>query len=141
MALDAQFRSRMADHCRGVLQELACRQILNEPAIRSQEVVSRQILELDPLELVKDAIDQIAGELVHREELQINGAAVAIVMPDVGHTSADLRGNAEFLVQLARQGLFCALAGLDLSPGKLPLQSHRLVRTALANQNLAAPDD
>jgi len=141
MALRAQCHPRWVINPLGVLKELACRQILNEAAIRRQEVVSRQILELDPLELVKDAIDQIAGKLVYREELQINGAAVAIVMPDVGHSSADLCGNTEFLVQLARQCLFCALTGLDFPPGELPLQSHGLVRTALANQNLAAPDD
>ena len=52
-----------------------------------------------------------------------------------------VRGDAEFLVQFAGQRLLGAFAGLDLAAGKLPLQGHRLVGTALADQHLAAANN
>ena len=46
--------------------------------------------------------------------------------------------NAELFVQFAGQRLLGAFAGLDLAAGKLPQQRHRLIGTALADQNFAA---
>jgi hypothetical protein len=46
--------------------------------------------------------------------------------------------NADFFVQLACQSLLRGFSGLNLSAGKLPLQRHRLIWTALADQDLAA---
>jgi hypothetical protein len=53
----------------------------------------------------------------------------------------DIRGNAQLFIQLTPQSLFRAFAVLYLSPGKLPFQSHRLIRPPLTNQYRLLPQD
>ena len=96
---------------------------------------------MHPLDLLEDAVLDFAGKLVHREKLQVDGAAMTIIMPNVRDARRRSGVNAQFLVEFAGQRLLRALARLDLAPGKLPLQRHRLVGTALANQNFAALHD
>ncbi len=57
------------------------------------------------------------AELVHHEELQIDGAAIAILVPHLRDLASDHRANPQLLVQLPRQCLFGGLSGLDLAPG------------------------
>jgi hypothetical protein len=65
---------------------------------------------------VEDLVAHFAGEALNREELNVNRAAVAIVVPDRRNLAADRRANPELLIQLSRKRLFRALAGLDLCP-------------------------
>ena len=78
---------------------------------------------------------------MHREELQVDGASMAVVVANVGDAGSDFGGDAELFIELACQRLLRAFAGLDLAAGKLPLQGHGLVGPALADQHFAAADD
>ena len=66
------------------LQQLARRQVADQPAVGGQEVVAGKVFELDPAHLVIDAALDLAGELMHGKELQIDGAAMAVVVADAG---------------------------------------------------------
>jgi hypothetical protein len=120
------------------LEKLALRQIFDQTAIGNQEVVRGKLLKLDPANVFEDLIFNLALELVDRKELQVYRTAVSIVVPDTGDALADFGGDAELFIEFAGQGFFRTLAGLDLAAGKLPLQGHRLVWAALADQDLIA---
>src|ERR1039458_785547 len=75
------------------------------------------------------------------KELQVDGSAVAVVMADEGDPGAYGRLDAEFFVELAGKGLVRPFASLNFFAGGLPLEGHRLIRTALADQDFAAADD
>ena len=104
-------------------------QIAYKPAVGCQKVVAGQIFELGPAHLLKDAVHNLPGELVHREELQVDCAAMAVIVANVRDAAADGGLDAKFLVQFAGQGLFGAFARLNLAAGKL---------AALPNQDLGA---
>jgi len=123
-----------------LLEQLAGGEVFDEIAVGGEEVVAGQIFELDPLDLLEDAVFDLAGELFDGEELEIDGAAVAVVVADVGDPGADLSGDTELLIELAGEGLLGTFAGLDLAAGKLPLQGHGLVGAPLADEHLAGPD-
>ena len=107
------------------------------PKVGGQEIVAGQIVEPNPANLLIDVVDDFAGKLAHREELQIDSTAVTVIMADAGDAGANGGAYAEFFVQLAGQRLLGTFAGLDLAAGELPLMRHRLFRTALTNQHLA----
>ena len=88
-----------------------------------------------------DVVGDFAAELMDGEELQIDGATMAIIMANAGDTGADGSLDAQFFVQFAGQGLLRALAGLDLAAGKLPHQGHGLIGTALADEDLTVTYD
>jgi len=119
------------------LQQLPGGQVADQVAVGGKEIVAGQVVEPDPANLLIDVVDDFARELVHREELQIDSAAVTVVMADSGDARANGGGYAELLVQLAGKGLLGTFTGLDLAAGKLPLQRHGLFRTALTDQHLA----
>ena len=127
-------------HRRG-LQQLARRQVADQPVVGGQELIIGKVFEADPAHLLIDAGLDLAGELMHGKELQIDGAAMAVVVADVRDARANGGADAEFLVQFADECLLGAFAGLDLAAGKLPLQRHRLIRTALTDQDFAAAHD
>jgi hypothetical protein len=54
---------------------------------------------------------------------------------------ADIGGDTQLLIELTPQGLLRTLARLNLAPGKLPFQGHRLVGPPLTDQNLLIPQD
>jgi hypothetical protein len=122
------------------LEELAGGEVANEAAICSEEVVLRQVFESDPLDLVKDLVLDLAFESMDGVELEVYGAAVTVVVADAGDAYPDGGGDTQFLVKLTAKRLFRTLAGLNLAAGKLPLESHRLVRPPLANEHLAIAD-
>ena len=101
----------------------------------------RELAQLNPFDLVVDAVQDFAGKLDYREELQIDGAAVTVVMADMRDSRADGGADAELLIQFAGQGLLRAFAGFDLAARKLPEQGHRLIRAALTDQDLAVMHD
>ncbi len=98
-------------------------------------------MELGPAEVVEDPIGELALEAVDGEELQIDRAAVAVVVSDMSDADADGSADAEFFVELAAEGFFRGLARFDFAAGELPLEAHGLIRTALADEHFAAAQD
>src|ERR1035441_6472433 len=94
------------------LQQLARRQVADQPAVGGQELVIGKVFEADPAHLLIDAALDLAGELMNGKELQIDGAAMAVVVAYAGDAEADGGANAEFFVQFAGQRLLGAFAGL-----------------------------
>lgn len=123
------------------LQQLPGGQILDHVAVRCEKVIPWQIFELDPLDLLEDAVLDLSGELLDNEKLEIDGATVAVVMPDVGDAGADRGCDTELFVEFAGKRLFRALALFDFAARELPLQRHRLVGTPLADQHFARLND
>ena len=106
--------------------------------VGGEEVVGGELAEGAPADGVEDVVVQLTGEVVYHEELKVDGGAVAIAMADLRNPAADDGMDAEFLLELTGEGLLGGLAGLDLAAGKLPLEAHRLVWTALADENFGA---
>jgi len=123
------------------LEELSSGEIANEAAIGGEKIVAGQVSEFAPLHIVEDAVGDLAAEFADREELQIDGAAAAIGVAGASDAGAYLGGDAELFVEFAGKGFFGALAGFHFTAGKLPLESHRLVGTALTDEHLAAAQD
>ena len=84
---------------------------------------------------MEDLVFELAFEGGDGEKLQVDGAAVAVVMADVGDARADFCVDSEFFLEFASKGLFRAFAMLDFAAGKLPLQRHRLIGASLADQD------
>jgi hypothetical protein len=78
---------------------------------------------------------------VHGKKLQVDCAAVAVVVADVGDTWADYCLDAELFIELSREGLLGAFSGFDFSAWKLPLKGHGLVWTPLADEHFACAQD
>jgi len=107
-------------HSSASLQKLAGGEVADEAAVGGEEVVGGEVFKADPADLLVDLVIDFSGELVDDEELQIDGAAVAIVMADVGDGGADGSLDAKLFRELTGQGLLGALAGFDFAAGKLP---------------------
>ena len=60
-------------------------------------------------------------------ELQVHGAAMAVVVADAGNERADGGLYAELFIQFTGQRQFRAFTCLDFAAGKFPLQGHGLV--------------
>jgi hypothetical protein len=118
------------------LQQPPFGEITDKAVVGGEEVVGSKGGEWRPLDVVEDTVVQVAVELIHDEELQVDGSAVAVLMADAGDAAANGGGDAKLLVKLADEGLFVGLASLNLAPRELPLQAHGLVGTALADQHL-----
>jgi hypothetical protein len=107
----------LGKHHRDRIQQLARGQVADQGTVGGQELVAGKVFEPDPADLVIDAVSISPAELMHGKELQIDGAAMAIVVADAGDAGADGRANAEFFVQFAGQRLLRAFAGSILPPG------------------------
>jgi hypothetical protein len=119
------------------LKQLSRSQVADEAAVGGEEIVAGQVFEACPTDLLEDAVLDFAAELMDREKLQVDGAAVTVVVANAGDRWADDGVDPKFFVEFAGQGLFRTFAGLDFSAWKLPLQGHRLVGAALPYQNFA----
>jgi hypothetical protein len=117
------------------LEQFAGGEVADESAVCGEEFVVGEFFEPYPLQLVEDFVLQLAIEGRDREELQVDGSAVAVVVADSSDALSDPGVDAQFFLEFANEGLFRAFALLDLSAGKLPLQGHRLVGAALADQD------
>ena len=117
------------------VQQLAFGEVADQAEVGGEEVVGGQRAQRSPADFVEDAVVDFAGELADHEELKVDGAAVAIAMAYLRDPGADDSRNAEFLVELAREGLLGGFAGFNLAAGKFPLQAHGLVRPALADEH------
>ena len=95
----------------GALQQLAGGQIADEASVGGKEVVVGKVFEAGPADLVVDAVDDFAGEFMHGEKLQVNGAAMAIVVADVGNAGADDGVNAKLFFQFPGQCSHCEAMG------------------------------
>lgn len=118
-------------------EQLAFGEIADEAEVGGQKVVFRQLPELHPSYLVEDMVLNFAREFAHREELQVHGAAMAVIVADMGDGRSDDRSDSQFLVEFAGERLLRGFAGLDFAPGELPFESHDLVGAALAYEYLA----
>jgi hypothetical protein len=123
------------------LQQLAGGEVADEAAIGGEKFVIRKLGELDPAHLLVDLVVDFAGEFAHREELQIDGAAAAIVMANARDGRSYFSADAQLFSQFPRERLLRALSGLDLSAGKLPKRTHRLIGTPLADQHFTVAHD
>jgi len=123
------------------LKQLSGGKIANQSAVGSKKIVAWQIFKAHPFELGKDLVLEFAFKGVDCKKLQIDGAAVAIVMADVCDAPANGGFDSELFVQFPSKGLFRTLASLDLAAGKLPLQGHRLIGASLAYEHFAAANE
>ena len=110
-------------------------QLADEIEVGGEEVVVGKRAEGGPTHLVEDAIFELALELLHDEELEVDRGTVAIAMSETSDVTADGGVDAELFVQLAGQGGFRRLACFDLAAGKLPFEAHGLVGAALADED------
>src|ERR1039458_9370041 len=90
-----------------------------------------------PLQMVKDQVLRLAGEVADAEEDQLDGIFSGIRVAIAGDHLAGSARDAQLLLQLACQGLFGALARLHLAAGELPFQRMRLEGSALSDQDFA----
>ena len=117
------------------LQQPPFSQIPDKPKISRKEVVAGQSWERGPLDVVKDAVIQVAVELVDDEELQVDGAPISVFVADTRDAAPNRGGDAQLLVELACERLFGGLSSLDLAPGELPFEAHGLVGAALTDKH------
>jgi len=116
-----------------VLKQPARSQLANKKPIRSQKVIPRQLTQWAPPKIIENPVRHLTSKLVNRKKLQIDRTSAAICMTRMRDPNPDIRGNAQLFIQLTPQSLFRAFAVLYLPPGKLPFQSHRLIRPPLTN--------
>jgi hypothetical protein len=117
------------------LEQFSGGEVADEAAVGGEEVVVGKFFELDPLKLLENLVFEFAFEGSHGIELQVDCAAMAIVVADVGDVRADGGADAELFIEFASEGLFGAFTGFNFAPGEFPLQGHRLVGTALTDQD------
>src|ERR1700744_6016087 len=115
------------------LQQLSLRQIPNQPKICRQKVIPRQFRQRSPSHVVKNPILQRPRKLAHHKELQIDRSAISVLAPNPRPPPPNSSRNSQLFVQLPSQRVFRALTRFNLPTGKLPLQTHRLVRLSLAD--------
>lgn len=75
-------------------EQLAGSEVTDQASVCGEEVVTGQIAKLAPAQVVEDVVGDFAFELVNGKELQIDGAAVAVSMPDVRHQCSDAGADA-----------------------------------------------
>jgi hypothetical protein len=117
------------------LEQFAGREVADQAAVGGEEFVVGEFIKFDPLELMKDLILEFALEGAHCEELQVNCAAMTVIMPDVRDARSNYGVNAQLFLEFAKQSLFGAFALLNFATGKLPLEGHGLVGAALADKD------
>ncbi len=119
------------------LEEFAVGEVADEGQVGGEEVEVGEAGDGGPLHLLEDAVGELAVVVEDGEELDFDGAAVAVVVADGGDAGADGGVDAELFVELAGEGLLGGFAGFDLAAGELPLEGHGLVGAALADEDLA----
>ena len=131
------FRLRQNDELlvgEGELEEFAFGEVADEAEVGGEEVVAGEGGEGRPADVVEDAVFEVPGEVVDEEELEVDGASVAIAVAEGGDPGADGGVDAEFFVEFAGEGLLGGFAVFDLASGELPLEAHGLVGFALADE-------
>ncbi len=119
------------------LEQFAFGEVADEGEVGGEEVVGGECRDGAPKHLVEDAVIQVAGEGGDSEELDFDGAAIAVGVADRGDAAADGGRDAKLFVELADEGSLGALAGLDFTSGELPFEAHGLVGPALADEDFA----
>ena len=66
------------------LQKFACGEVADEIAVGGDEVVLGQIAQRAPAHVLEDEVGDLAGVFLDQKELQIDGAAAAVVVADMG---------------------------------------------------------
>ena len=114
------------------------REVPDQSTVRSQKVEVRQVFQANPTHVVEDHIAQLAAELVNRKELEIDCAAMPVIVAYVSHSGTDDCVDAELFIQLPDQCLLGALSWLNFATRELPLQGHRLIGSSLTDEDLFA---
>lgn len=136
-----KYARRRALFSTGDLEQLAFGEVADEAEIGGEKVVFREVAEVDPADFVVDVALDFAGEFADDKKLQVDGAAMTVVVADAGNGGADDAMDAQFFVELAGEGLLGTFAGLDFAAGKLPFEGHNLVGAALADKHLIIAND
>ena len=123
------------------LEQFAGGEVADEAAVCGEEFVGGEVLKADPANLLVDLVVDRAGELVDSKELQVDGAAVAVVVADAGDGLANGGLDAEFFRKFAGEGLLRTFTGFDFSAGKLPQQGHGLIGAPLPDEDLSLAHD
>jgi len=116
-------------------------EIADEATVSGKEVVCGQVFERHPAEVIEDTVFNFALKGIHGKKLQVDGASIAVGVTDADDGSADAGPYAKFLVKLTHKGLLRSFAGFDFSAWELPLERHRLIGTALADENGVVAQD
>ena len=85
--------------------------------IRGQKIVARQLTQGTPAKVVKNMVRHFSGKLMNREKLQIDRTSAAVGVASVRYPVADIRGDTQFLIELAPQSLFGTLTRFYFAPG------------------------
>jgi len=120
------------------LKQFSRGQIADQVSIRGEKVKARQFPQRNPAQIVENAVLDFALEGMYGEELQIDGAAAAVVVAEMRDACADGGVDAELFLELAVESLLGCLSRLDFSAGELPLGAEGLVRAALTDEHLVA---
>lgn len=123
------------------LEQLAGCKIPNQSSVSGKKIVGWQVLEPDPAYLLVDVVDDLSVEFAHGEELQIDCAAVAVVVANPRDRWTNTGVDAKLFGELAGQRLLGAFSGLDLTSRKLPHRGHRLIGTTLPDQHLTVANN
>ena len=81
-----------------MLKEFTFRQVADKAAVGGEKVIARQVFEGDPADIVEYVMDQLAVEGADREELEVDGASIAVRVVDAGDERADFGTDAELFV-------------------------------------------
>src|ERR1700690_2844034 len=119
------------------LQDLSCRQIPYQRAVRFKEVQVEQFLPLDPPDFAKDPVLDLALVLLHFEELQFHRPSAWVLVTDAHHFIADGRLDTELFLQFPPQGIAGLFPFLDLAAREFPFERHYLMARPLACEDTA----
>ena len=71
------------------LKQFAGGEIADEAAVGGEEVITGEVAQITPAQIVEDVVGDFARKLVDGEELQIDCAAVAVGVPHMRDERAD----------------------------------------------------
>ena len=118
------------------LEMFAVGELADEIQVCGEKVVAGEGTEGRPAHFVEDPVFKFALELTDEEELKIDGGAIAIAMTQAGDVATDGGVDTELLIEFACESDLRGLTSFDLSARELPLEAHRLVWAALADEYL-----
>ena len=121
------------------LKKFAVGEVADEVEVGGEEVVVGETDDRAPKHLLEDGdvVGEFAAIFADAEELDLDGATVAIGVADGGDAVADGGVDAELFREFASECFDGGFAGLDFAAGELPLETHGLVGTALADEEFA----
>jgi hypothetical protein len=80
------------------LKEAAFGEIADQAEVGGEEIVAGEGWKWGPADLIEDAVVEVALEVVDDEELQVDGAAVAVLVAYTGYATANGGGDAQLFI-------------------------------------------